>query len=353
MKQRIRQYGAALLAAVLLILLPADPVYAVGASAALLETETQDPENGILTVSFQVQADAPVTISGDVSVQGGVFLGMIVPGCVIRNKRFVYNAGTQSGISGIIQIGVNEITDITVTVSGNVSSVYDFSTSAYYGTVTVSQDQLSAFVPGNHTEPAPEGLPGPEEYLTLPAAPGPDPGQSARDAAVAEQIRAEQAAMAASEAAENREEADRMRAADASRIADAEAEQYANARQAGVFPREETKIPASDDGDTSETPEASSEEAEDTETEEDPFPSEQSEQNKNNRTTEQLTEGQPRSSDEPQLPQTEEAEKEPEPARKSTLSAEDRVLILLAGIAFLVFIAASVKAALILHNNKT
>ena len=243
MKQRIQQCGAVILFTVLLctLILNTGFVYAINASAVLATADAQDPENGILYVSFSVQADTPMTLSGDITVNGGVFLGITAPGCLVRNKRFVYNAGTQDAVSGMIRIGITEIQEITVTVSGSASSVYDFSTFYYSGSLTVPQDQLAGFLPGEHTEPAPEG-PGSSSYLTLPGNNEPDPGQSERDASIAEKIREEQAAKAASEAAENQEEADRMRAADESRLAVEEAERQARGQQAGILPREEREV---------------------------------------------------------------------------------------------------------------
>ncbi len=254
MIQQVRRCGAALFAAAFLFAfsLNVGSVYAVSASVILAPAETQNPDEGILYISFSIQTDTPVTLSGDISVDGGVFLSAAVPGCVLRNKRFVYNSGTLSAVSGIIRIGITELREITVEISGSVSSVYDFSTAPFSGSVTITEEQLAGFMPAAHTEPASEG-PGADAYLTLPAGNEPDPGQAARDASVAEQIREEQAARAASEALENQEAAGRMRAADESRLAVEEAERRARGQQAGILPRRKKEIYPEDSGEVTDT----------------------------------------------------------------------------------------------------
>ena len=366
MKQLIQRCGKTVLLLTLLLalLLTAGPVYAVNASAELFLPEAQDPDNGVLYISFSIQADVPATLSADVSVNGGVFLGITAPDCLVRNKRIVYNNGTQSSVSGIIRIGVSEITDITITVSGYVSSVYDFSTSIYDAYLTVPPDQLAGFIPQAYTEPAAEA-PGSASYLTLPA--GNDPDQSARDASIAELIREEQAARAASEAIENQAEAERMRAADASRLADEEAERRARGQQAGILPRHEKQDQAAateeavrDSGDSADI---SSDVTEAVTGSDDTDPDIIEQVSGSEKTAKETdADDSSRSSDSEQRSyelmtsyeagKTDEAEETQEKPMAEGLTAADRLLIAGGILAILVFIVAMVNTAVIYKKNR-
>ena len=244
MKQCNHRYIAVLFAVIVLLLsvIPRYQAFAADVAAELELSESQDPLSGVLYVNFAVRFDQPVTAAGDVSVEGGVYMGITAPDCIVRNRRFVYRAGGYAA-EGVIQIGVTEITDITVTVSGYASSLYEHSGTPFSDSITIHSDYLSLFVPQEHTE-APADTMTEAPYLTLPAASAPDPEQPARDAAVEAKIRAEIASQAAEAEGRNQARAAQYRAQDEAKLAAAEAERKAREKAAGVFPHDEITQPA-------------------------------------------------------------------------------------------------------------